>query len=508
MSAPPASGTACPIRLPDARRAAGIPAHAGTLTVGAGAVLVLWMATRPYQGIIHDSRLYTLLASRLADPARFAPDLFLQFGSQDRFTVFSYVYAPVLAAFGPGVAAMALTAVAQALWLGAASWLAWALLRDRVMVLLALAGLAVLPSTYGGYFTFSFGEAFVTPRLFAEAATLAAFGFVVRGRLAPAALALMGAVAFHPIMTLPGAAVFLLYAGHRNRAWWVAAACAAAAGAGLCLLGVEPFARLGVRLDPEWLGIVHHRAAETFVTWWSEADGVILASEAAMALAILRGLDAPGRRLVQAVLAVAAGGLGVSLAGADLLHDQLLLNLQPWRATWLLGAVSHLLAFPALVTLARTETATHPFARPLVFGGAFFLLAARFLPVSYVWAALLLAAGVIYQRRGANTVRLPPRAWLLAAAIGGGRRHDLSRRQPHGHPSLAHESTVGGAPKLRPVHPGSRPRRIVIERQLDHPARHPGRTCPGGCSPSRGCGARLGWEGCLDAVHGNRHAAP
>ncbi len=137
------------------RRRATVPwppaveARGRTCLLLLAAVAVLWMATRPYSGIVHDSTLYTLQALNAADPARFADDPFLRFGSQDRFTIFSHLYGPVLRWAGISLGALLLTLLAQAIWLCGAYCLARALLGDPVRALAAVAGLVALPSTYG-----------------------------------------------------------------------------------------------------------------------------------------------------------------------------------------------------------------------------------------------------------------------------------------------------------------------------------------------------------------------
>jgi hypothetical protein len=409
----------------DAAPAAGPQARSRPLLLLAlaAAVAVLWMATRPYQGVIHDARLYTLQAISAADPGRFAEDLFLRFGSQDRFTAFSHLYAPVLRWAGVSLGAMLLTLAAQAAWLGAAFFLATAVLRDPVRALAAVAGLVALPSAYGAQFVFSYGERFLTPRLFAEALTLLALGCAARGLPGRAAAALAAAAAFHPVMALPGAAAFFFHQALGNRAWWAAAACAGAATVGLAVLGIEPFARLGVRLDPDWFEIVRHRSAYAFMGGWSALDHSLLAGQAALAL--LAALAVPGaalRRTAVAVLLAAAAGLGLTVVGADLAQNQLLTNIQPWRATWLLGVAAHLFALPILLELAGRGGLARDFAGILVAGGLAVLMSARLLPGAHVLSAALLtaAAVLVASRRGRGPLKPVQHTMALGVAVAMG----------------------------------------------------------------------------------------
>ena len=381
------------------------------LALLAAAIAVLWAATRPYTGIVHDSRLYTLLALR-PDHPRLATDLFVRFGSQDRFTLFSPLYRPLIALLGVGRAAMTLTLVAATLWLGAAYVLARALAGDTVLALAAVAGAVALPNTYGSGLVFSYGEAFATPRPFAEAATMIALAFALRQRLGLAVVAIVAGGLVHPVMVLPGAAVVFLYAARRAPVIWLAPVALAAAGLGLAAAGVAPFSRIGVSFDPQWLGIVQARTGLAFLRLWTWPDVVILAGQVLLAVIVAARSPPPTRRLVLTALGVAGAGLALTYAGADLLHNQLLASLQLWRATWLVGFTGNLLLVPLLVRVAH-ERQGPPALRLALFGAAFFLFATPLLGVSYVVAVALLAVAAVL---AVAAHRAAPRASALAPA--------------------------------------------------------------------------------------------
>ena len=79
-------------------------------------IAALWMATRPYVGIIHDSRFYSVQALGALLPGRFSDDLYFRYCSQDQFTLFTLVYEPALSILGLARAAMVLTIVGQLSW--------------------------------------------------------------------------------------------------------------------------------------------------------------------------------------------------------------------------------------------------------------------------------------------------------------------------------------------------------------------------------------------------------
>src|SRR5438270_7254260 len=62
------------------------------LAVNAGA--------RPYAGITHDARLYSIQVLNQLDPSAYSDDLFFRYGSQDQFSIFSRCAAPLVALLG------------------------------------------------------------------------------------------------------------------------------------------------------------------------------------------------------------------------------------------------------------------------------------------------------------------------------------------------------------------------------------------------------------------------
>ena len=51
-------------------------------------------------GLVHDARLYGIQVVNRVEGGSFAGDLYLQFGSQDRYTLFSTVAAPLVQMLG------------------------------------------------------------------------------------------------------------------------------------------------------------------------------------------------------------------------------------------------------------------------------------------------------------------------------------------------------------------------------------------------------------------------
>src|SRR4051812_20535272 len=134
---------------------------------------MLWLIVADYRGVIHDAVLYSFQAMAHLSPELYSGDVYLRFGSQDRFTAFTPVYAALISWSNVETAA----GLAALIETSALLFAAWLLARRLTSASLAVAGVALLlalPSDYGPRSVFHFLEFFVTPRVFAEAAGLGA----------------------------------------------------------------------------------------------------------------------------------------------------------------------------------------------------------------------------------------------------------------------------------------------------------------------------------------------
>lgn len=311
-------------------------------------IAVLWLATRPYQGVIQDARFYMVQALQELHPERFVGDPYFRFGSVNRFTIFSRSYAPLLAILGVGPTEMILTIAGQLLWVGGLLYLAHALIRDRWHALLAVAVVIALPSDYG---FFLYGEPFATPRLFAEALTMIALGCLVQRRTGWALAVLAVAVAIHPLMTLPGLAIALIYLALGRPLWWAVIAGGAMTTAGLAIAGVQPFANLRVTMDPQWFDIVKIRDRMCFLTNWHANACLPVLGAVALAILALVLAELRERRLLWMALIIGIGGLLATLIGADLLHNVFIIEIQQYRAIWPLTLLASLSVVPIFIRL-------------------------------------------------------------------------------------------------------------------------------------------------------------
>jgi hypothetical protein len=313
-------------------------------TIGLVALLLgAWLMATPYFGIRHDAILYTAQALNRLHPEVYGHDLFFRFGSQDGFTVFPALYAAMIEWLGVDSAARVLAVLGKLSWFASLLYFSASFTRGIARWL----GLAIVVS-YSPYFdshhVFSYGESFVTARIFAEALVLLALGFMLRARVALATAALVVSVSFHPLVALPGIGAAVLL--HR----WKSVAslmtlCVGAVGLAvtLAVAGLEPFARLLAQFDPEWLGVVLQRNPYAFLDMW---DGNAFGGVVFLAVVLVTGrqtLDDRSRRIADAMLILCGGMLFLSWVGATVFRNVLLTQLQLWRALWLVRITALLL---------------------------------------------------------------------------------------------------------------------------------------------------------------------
>jgi hypothetical protein len=367
--------------------------------LAAAGLIILWLGTRGYEGITHDARLYAVQALALLDPGRFAGDLFFAYGSQDSFTLFSRVYAPLIAWQGLGRAHALLFALGHAAWFTALWWLAVGLIPDARLRLWSVAAVIVLPSSSSALGVFGYAEGFVTPRLFAEALIIAAIAAWLHRRRVVAILLVPLAGMLHPLVALPGLGVlvFLHCLSSRRLAIGVATA-AAVAILVLPLLPISVRSTIGM-LDEPWQSAVALRSPWLFVREWNWLDWVRLAIQALLALGCAIALRGEQRKLVVAALITATLGIMLTFFGADLAQLQPVAAAQPWRGLWILVLTVNLLLLSALAG-PRAVTATRAALPRAVILAALCLLALNRTAESLAIAVLplLVLAGCLLAR--------------------------------------------------------------------------------------------------------------
>ena len=313
------------------------------LALAASGMLALFLLSRPYGGIIHDARLYIGYALAALHPGSLGDDMVLADRGQSGFTVSPALLLLLVEALGSSLAAKLVSLAGLVLWFGAAAALMAGLAYGRTRWVM-LIFVAVMPAYYAGYEIFSYAEAVAGPRPYGEAFVLLALALLAADWKFAALLPLLVAALLHPIMALPGVAVWFWLVAFDSQMRVVRPIAGIAAGliglAGLALaaaLGISVAGRLFTAVDPTWRDILMTRSPYLFVTAWSFADWgrlIVQAVTVAIAASLLTGR---ARSLFIAAAVIGVGGVLVSLLFGDVLDSLLVMQVQPWRTTWLLA---------------------------------------------------------------------------------------------------------------------------------------------------------------------------
>lgn len=313
-------------------------------------VLALYFLCRPYRGVRHDAQIYFGQAQYHLTPQWLSHDLFFLHGSQDRYTIFSYLFAPLLGAFGLVRAEVGTLLALHALFWGAAWYLASRM--PSPMRWAALAAVAVMPHFYGGAMTFSFNEPFLTARTLAEPFCIFALAAYERGRLGWTAVALILALVSHPLIAIPAFAVVWYLLCRRDRRWlWAATLMLVPAAAGW--FGIAPFDGLFMRFDAAWFRHVFDSNGFDLLQVWGVQTWSLTLFDLAFLALISFDADLPLRELYRGAAVVGVAMLLLVALLVDGLHLVLPTQLQLWRIMWIVHLLSLLGLFPGVAMLWR-----------------------------------------------------------------------------------------------------------------------------------------------------------
>ncbi len=373
------------------------------------AILTAWMLQHPYLGVAYnDSTLYSVQALARLHPSQLGSDVFLRFGSQDDYTLFSPLYAQAIRWFDLEPAAAMLTLVFQMTFFGAAWLFARQVMPTRHAVL-ALGLLAALPSSYGIENFFSYVESFLTPRQIAEALVLASIACLLAGRNVAAALCLLAGFAMHPIMAFAGVVfIFCLKVALPRPRLSAALVTAALLGA----WAVTATARSGrfAAFDPTWLGLIRDYSPYLFVSTWSlENWGRIVVPGAVLIAGALGSASAAVRQLCAAALLTALASLLVAIVCCDRLNGIIFIQMQPWRWLWL----SEVTAVVLLPVITEDCLARGPSGRATVI-----LLIGAWLLRDYIFSLGVSVAAIVCAAVPPATLSHRSGRLLLAGSLG------------------------------------------------------------------------------------------
>lgn len=313
------------------------------------AVLVAFMLLlnalfMPYLGIVHDAQIYSGLVLNRIDPQFLAGDLFFRFGSQDSYSIFSPLAAPLVLAIGLKPAFFVLYFASIAFLFAALVRFVVGVWPDSPGAVAGLIMLAIVPVGYGGYVPLHVVEPFLTARPLACGLMLSSLALGLERRWFAAGLFLAAAAAVHPLMAVPGvllaAAVFVQSRFGLRGLLGIGLLTTIALAAILATPAVA--ARLFGHVDAEWFEINRQTNCYQFPLDWSADQWFInLFSIGGLAAAAYRahrdGADARSRmrsRVLTAAALVGVAGFFGCLVFTQFTYA-LLLKGQAYRWLWL-----------------------------------------------------------------------------------------------------------------------------------------------------------------------------
>ncbi len=401
------------------------------------ALVLLWSLTHRYAGLGGDAELYAFQAMARLHP-NLTGDLYLRYGSQDQYTVFSPLYAAMIGALGLPDAALLLTFVFKLAFFTAA-WFLARRFAGLSLSFLAVSLLIIVSGRYGAFSVFHYAEDWVTARSPAEALVLAAVAMQVRGHRVGALTVGAAALFLHPLMALPGVLLVLCLSVPRRIALGgaVAGVAATLGLAAYAVLAAKPAGILAV-MDPAWLEVVRERSKFLLLQTWSRDDwNITLRPLLSLALLSLALEDAAGRKLCVAALLVGTAGLAVALIASFVGPVAVLLQGQAWRWVWV-GACAGLLLVPSGALRLWQSGGPGPLAAALLLTGWTFEAVDEALPIALallIWTARRpLARTVLRDSRWAAAAV----GVVVAASIGANAWSTASAAlSPAGHPGSA-----------------------------------------------------------------------
>jgi hypothetical protein len=331
-------------------------------------LVVLWCLTHRYLGLGGDAKLYAVQALARIHP-EMARDLFLQNTGQDRFTIFSPLYAWCIGLLGLHSAEMTLTIVFKVALL-AAAWSLVRILFNGQIAFLATAALIITAGGYGGYDIFHYAEDWLTARSLAEAMVIASLAVYFLGYVAASLIIAAAAMLVHPLMALPGVLMLIcLCAPIRIGVLGAAAAILATLGIAVAALLLPPGADPVTVMDAGWLEIARARSQHLFLQLWSAEDWRLNARPFVSLTVTALAVNEPRvRKLCFAAMLIGATGLAVALIASLIGPVAVLLQGQAWRWSWPTAFIAVALLVPTALKVWRDQRCG-PLCAILLIGG-------------------------------------------------------------------------------------------------------------------------------------------
>ena len=327
-------------------------------------LLGIWLWLHPYYGFVHDSTFYVAQALSYIHPEMAEHDIFLKYGAQSHYNLFDDLFAIAIENVGLNSAAIGLLLTGEAIWLLATFSVASRLV-DGLPRLIFMVFLFSLTPNYGSHSLFSYGEGFLTPRLYAEALVLFAITLTLVGRRVLAMLLIIATFVVHPLVALTGAMFLAIYWLLEGVSRWqlMVAFLTLVIVFTIAGVGIAPFDGLLRSMDPLWLDVSVKRSPWIAISMWEDNAFSTLLFDFSLLILAIHFQQGLLRRVLQSALLVGAAGVLLTYLLGDLLHNQLIIQLQLWRALWL----THWFSYLAAVLLIFGTLTTSLAGRSLLF---------------------------------------------------------------------------------------------------------------------------------------------
>jgi hypothetical protein len=317
--------------------------------------VTLWLLMHGYHGLTDDGQIYAFQAFARLHP-QLTADLYLQNTSQDRFTLFSPLYAWCIGPLGLENAARMLTLVFT-VWFLAAAWSFARSVTGRDAAWLAVAFLLIIAGDYGASGVFRILDPFLTARLPAEALIITALGCHVRGMKRLGLLLALGALFIHPLMALPGLLLLIcLWLPVRMGVMGAIGGVLATLAMAVVAVNMPTPSDVLTVMDAPWLDVVRERSQFLFLQLWSIHDWEINAQPfISVGFTAIAVTDDRIRRLCAAAALVGSAGLAVALIGGLIGPVAILVQGQAWRWVWITVFISAALVPVTALQVWRDE---------------------------------------------------------------------------------------------------------------------------------------------------------
>lgn len=306
-------------------------------------VALAWVMCHPWFGFWHDGMLYLGQTLHVLSPKNYIEDVFFQFGSQDEYTIFTKIYAPLISLLGVSAAAQILMLSAQMFWISSFIYLLQAIFNKNPLAIAIACFIAMaLPAFYGSDNIFSYGEPFLTARSFAEPLVLLGLALILRQRLVSALLVFLLSALFHPLIALTSLLVWfchiVVYPPSRKIRW----AGLATATVGVAMIvtfafcAIKPFSNLLNHYDKSWFELAFGFNMNVFLMHWRANDWAPKAGAFLLYILYIKNSShRAARKLFNSIFFAALIALPISYIFGEQLRNVFILSIQAWRVLWL-----------------------------------------------------------------------------------------------------------------------------------------------------------------------------